>query len=1093
MSFNLSSWSIRRPVPTIVLFLVLIVLGWMSFTQLGIDNNPNIDIPAVEVRVTQPGAGPTELETQVTKEIEDAIAGLGNIDNIISTVSDGVSTTTVNFILGTDSDRATNDVRNAVAQIRQNLPQDINEPIVQRLEFAGGPIMTYVVTSQRQSVEQLSNLVDQTISRALLSVQGVAQIQRVGGVDREIRVDLDPDRLQALGITATQVNDQVRAFNANLPGGRAQIGDNEQSIRTLGSAANVEELKNYQIVLPNGGFVALSSLGEVSDSSAEVRQTARLDGKPVVAFQVLRSTGSTLVTVEEGVRKAVDQLPKILPADVKLQLIFTRADFIRESYRNTIDDLILASVLAVVTILLFLRNWRATIIAAVALPLSIIPTFAVQKLLGYTLNNMSLLALALAVGNLVDDAVVEIENMERHIEMGKKPMQAAFDSSAEVGLAVLASAATIISVFLPVAFMGGVPGQFFQPFGVTIAVSTIFSTLVARMVTPLMGAYLLKEKKSRGAQEHRGRGARKYFNLKSVWESLARPNPTPPRQLQGRGEPAHSTTGSTFRKIQNPKSKIQPYRQLLSWALRHRLTTMAIALVFFIGSLMLVPLIPKGFVDNGDLGISTVSIELPPGSTLQDTEQVAQQANNLIHQNSAVASVLGNQEVDKATLTVKLKPKEERDISQVEFEQQLRPQFAQIPGARISFQSQGAAGSSKDLSIVLKSENPQALSEAANTLEQQMRTIPGLVEVASGASLAKPEILIKPDPARAGDLGVTVQAIASTASLATIGDTEANLAKFNLPDRQIPIRVQIATEARNNIDTIRNLRVPGENNTLVPLEAVADIRFGSGPARIDRYDRSRQVSVEANLQGISLGDAFNAVQKLPAMNPLPSGVVQQSAGDAEIMQEIFGRFGGALALGVMCIYAVLVLLYNNFLHPLTIMVALPLSLGGALLGLMIAQKALGLYALIGIVLLMGIVTKNSILLVDYTLINQQEGKTQRQALIEAGVSRLRPILMTSLATVAGTIPLALGIGAGAEVRSPMGIATMGGFTTSTLLTLLVVPVLFTYVDNLQRSITQFMQRRFGRKASLAEMDNGNGANGFHNPDEKPQSQFPIRK
>lgn len=1064
MSFNLSNWSIRRPVPTIVLFLVLTVLGWMSFTQLGIDNNPNIDIPAVEVRITQPGAGPTELETQVTKEVEDAVAGLGNIDNIISTVNDGISTTTVNFILGTDSDRATNDVRNAVAQIRQDLPQDINEPIVQRLEFAGGSIMTYAVTSERQSVEQLSNLVDQTISRRLLSVKGVAQIRRVGGVDREIRVDLNPDRLRSLGITATQVNDQVRAFNANLPGGRAEIGSNEQSIRTLGSAANVKDLNNYQIVLPNGSFVSLSSLGTVSDRFGEVRQTARLNGKPVVAFQVLRSTGSTLVTVEEGVTKAVDNLPQILPKDVKLQLIFSRADFIRESYRSTIDDLILASVLAVVTVMLFLRDWRATLIAAVAIPLSMIPTFAVQKLLGYTLNNMSLLALALAVGNLVDDAVVEIENMERHIQMGKNSFQAAFDSSAEVGVAVLASAATIIGVFLPVAFMGGVPGQFFQPFGVTVAVSTVFSTLVARTVTPLMGAYLLKQKKSKRGRTELGEM----------------------RKLRELGEREESI-------IQNPKSRrFQPYRQMLSWALRHRLTTMAIALAFFVGSLALIPMIPKGFVDNGDLGISTVSIELPPGSTLADTEVVAQQATNLLRKNPAVTSVLGTQEVDKATLTVKLKPKEERDISQIEFEQQMRSQFVQIAGARISFQSQGAGGSDKDVSIVLRSENPPALTQAANTLEQQMRTIPGLVEVASNASLAKPEILIKPDPARAGDLGVTVQAIARTASLATIGDNEANLAKFNLPDRQIPIRVQIAPEARDNIDTIRNLQVPGENNTLVPLEAVADIRFGSGPARIDRYDRARQISVGGNLQGISLGEAVNAVQKLPAMNPLPPGVVQQSAGDAEIMQEIFGRFGGALALGVMCIYAVLVLLYNNFLHPLTIMAALPFSLGGALLGLMIAQKALGIYALIGIVLLMGIVTKNSILLVDYTLINLQEGKTQRQALIEAGVSRLRPILMTSLATVAGTIPLALGIGAGSEVRQPMGIATMGGFTTSTLLTLLVVPVLFTYVDNFQRRITHFMQRRFGRKASYLVEENGNGKNGFHNSDET-QSQFPIRK
>lgn len=1066
MSFNLSSWSIRRPVPTIVLFIVLTLLGWISFTQLGIDNNPNIDIPAVQIQVTQPGAGPAELETQVTKEIEDTVAGLGNIDNIISTVSDGVSTTTVNFILGTDSDRATNDVRNAVAQIRQNLPQDINEPIVQRLDFAGGPIMTYAVTSERQSVEQLSNLVDQTISRALLSVKGVAQIRRVGGVDREIRVDLAPDRLQALGITATQVNEQIRNFNINLPGGRAEVGSSEQSIRTLGSAANVEELRNYQIVLPDGSFVPLSSLGTVSDRFGEVRQTALLNGKPVVAFQVLRSTGSTLVTVEEGVTAAVEDLQKTLPANVKLQLIFTRADFIRESYHNTIDDLILASLLAVVTILLFLRSWRATIIAAVALPLSIIPTFAVQQLLGYTLNNMTLLALALAVGNLVDDAVVEIENMERHLEMGKKPFQAAIDSAAEVGLAVIACSATIIGVFLPVAFMGGVPGQFFQPFGLTVAISTVFSTLVARMVTPLMGVYLLKEKKTGVTKDQKKKFSR------------------------------HSPQITT----RNSK-RFQPYRQLLSWALRHRLTTVAIALAFFIGSLMLIPLIPKGFVDSGDISLSTVNIELPPGATLQDTEKVAQQATGLIRQSPVVDNILATQGgsgttqgINTATLTVKLKPKKERDISQVQFEQQLRPKFTQIPGARISFQSQGGGGDKKDLSIVLKSENPTLLIQTANALEQQMRTIPGLVEVASTASLAKPEILIQPDPARAADLGVTVQAIARTASLATIGDTEANLAKFNLPDRQIPIRIQINPEARDNIDTIRNLRVPGKNNTLVPLEAVANIRFGSGPARIDRYDRSRQVSVEANLQGTSLGQALNAVQKLPAMNPLPAGVLQQSSGDAKIMQEIFGRFGGAFALGVMSIYIVLVLLYNNFLHPITIMAALPFSLGGALLGLMIAQKALGIYALIGIVLLMGIVTKNSILLVDYTLINLAEGKSRREALLEAGVSRLRPILMTSLATVAGTIPLALGIGAGAEVRQPMGIAIMGGFTTSTLLTLVVVPVLFTYVDNFQNRIMKLMQRWFGRQqgSQLIGMENGNSTNGHHSTDET-QSQFPIRK
>ena len=1039
MSFNLSGWSIRKPVPTIVLFLVLTVVGWLSFTQLGIDSNPNIDVPTVSVTVTQPGAGPSELESQVTKKVEDAIAGLGNIDNMISTVNDGVSSTVVNFVLGTNTDRATNDVRNAIAQIRQNLPADINEPIVKRLEFAGGSIMTYAVVSENRSVEDLSYLVDETISRALLSVPGVAQVKRLGGVDREIRVNLDPLRLQSLGITATQVNDQIRAFNVNLPGGRGEIGGSEQTIRTLGSAPNVDVLKTYEIVLPNGSSVPLSSLGEVTNGFAEVRQSALLNGKPVVAYQVLRSTGSTLVTVEEGVRKAVEQLQKTLPPDVKQQLIFTRADFIRESYQSTIDDLIVASVLAVVVILLFLRNWRATLITAVALPLSIIPTFAVQKMLGYTLNNMTLLALALAIGNLVDDAVVEIENMERHMEMGKTPMQAALESSEEVGLAVMASAATIIAVFLPVAFMGGIPGQFFQPFGMTVAISTIFSTLVARTVTPMMGAYLLKEKK-----------------VKSKKSS-----------------PRFYGFPDTFR------VRFQPYRGLLKWALRHRLMTLGVALAFFIASLMLVPLIPKGFVDSGDIGLSSVTVELPPGSTLEDTNKVVQQATQIIQQSPVVNSVLASigtsggtdaGGVNKATLSIQLKPKEERNLSQSQFEQQLRPRFAEIPGARISFQSQGGGGGTKDVSIVLKSENPEALTQAADALEKQMRALPGLVEVSSTASLVKPEILVIPDPARAADLGVTVQAIARTASLATIGDNEANLAKFNLPDRQIPIRIQIDPKTRNDIDTIRNLQVPGQNNTLVPLVSVADIRFGSGPAQIDRYDRSRQVSVQGNLQGMSLGEAVTTVKKLPAMNPLPPGVTEQSSGDAKIMAEIFGRFGGALALALMCIYAILVLLYNNFLHPVTIMAALPFSLGGALVGLMIAQKALGIYALIGVVLLMGIVTKNSILLVDYTLINMQEGKSQYKAVLEAGVSRLRPIMMTSLASIAGTVPLALGLGAGSEVRSPMGIAVLGGFTTSTLLTLVVVPVLFTYIDSFQYWLTQLPKRGFSRKRGRRKAD-----------------------
>lgn len=1036
---QLSAWSIRKPVPTIVLFLVLMVAGLMAFTQLGIDSNPNIDIPAVNVTVTQAGAGPTELETQVTKKVEDAVAGLGNIDEINSVVSDGTSITTISFVLGTDSDRATNDVRNAIAQIRQDLPEEINEPIVQRLEFAGGSIMTYAVLSERRSVDELSDLVDRTISRELLNVKGVSQIRRVGGLDREIRVNLSPERLQALNITATQVNDQLRAINIDLPGGRSDVGGSENNIRTLGSAQTVAELQAYPIVLPNGGTVPLSTLGQVEDDFADVRQLARFldvtqqESTPVVAFSVLRSTGSTLVSVEEGVRAAVEKLRPTLPEDVQLELIVTRADAIRESSAATQGALVGGSVLTVVVVGLFLRDWRPTLITALALPLSIVPTFLVMRSLDYTLNGMTLLALALAMGNLVDDAICMIENIDQHLQMGKTPKQAALDASAEIGFAVIATTATIVAVFVPVAFMGGVPGQFFQPFGITVAVATMFSTLVAVTVTPMLASYLLQ--------------------------------PKPASSLR----PKHHAASHL-----EPRSRPQPYRGLLAWALRHRLVTLAIALLFFIGSLQLVPLIPKGLFSAGDTGISTVSIELPPGSTLAETDAIAQQVTDLVQTHPAVSNIFievgsaggGSARsegggIDTARLVVTLKPKEERDRTQNEFEADMRQQFSQIPGARVSFESQGAAGSSKDLNLVLKSQNADALSAVAIALEQQMRGLPGLVEVSSSASQVKPEILIIPDLQRAADLGVTVQSIARTASIATIGATDSNSAKFDLPDRQIPIRVQLDPQTRTDLDTLRSLRIPSQSGRLVPLTAVANIRIGSGPATIERIDRARQVTLGANLEGLSLGDALAQVQQLPAMQTLPADVDQRPAGDAEIMRDIFSRFLLALGTGVLCIYAILVLLYNGFLHPLTILASLPLSIGGALLGLMITQKELGLFALIGIVLLMGLVTKNAILLVDSALANQREaGMPQFRAVMESGVSRLRPILMTTFSTIAGMVPIALELGAEAETRSPMAIAVIGGMTTATLLTLVVIPVIFTYIDGLQWRLSKwFGQRR----------------------------------
>ncbi len=1062
MSFNISAWSIRSPIPTIVLFLVLTLAGLVAFPFLGIDESPNIDIPSVNVTVVQPGADPTELESQVTKRVEDAVAGLGNIDEIISTVTDGSSVTQINFVLGTNSDRATNDVRNAISQIRQNLPQDINEPIIQRLDAAsGGPIVTYAVASPRRSTAELSNLVDQTVSRALLAVQGVSQVNRIGGVDQEIRVDLDPTRLQADGLTVNQVNDQIRAFNINLPGGRSNLGGSEQTIRTLGSASSVQALQDYQITLPKGGFVPLSSLGTVTDGTAEPRRLARLNNQPVVAFSVLRSNGSVLVAVEEGVRKAVDDLQKTLPSDIRLQLINNvRANYIRESYSASIESVVLGAVLAVATIWLFLRDRRATFITAVALPLSLIPTFAVLKVLGYTLNNMTLLALALVVGILVDDAIVEIENIERHMQMGKSPFRASLDASAEIGLAVVATTMSIVAVFGPVAFMTGVTGQYFRPFGLSVAASVLFSLLVARMVTPLMAAYLLK---GHGEREARRNGKRKQSDS---LPSLAAPF-TPTQEARG------GTTIQPERQRRDslreaPKDRLaEAYQPILKWALRNRMLTLGASLVFLVGSFSLVPSLPFGLFGTADQGLSVISLELPPGATLNDTDRAAQQLTTQLLKNPNVSAVQTDQAVNTATLYVLLKPKEERKISQLDFENQVRPLFAQVPGVRLSFAGRGFGGS-KELSVVLKSENAQALNQVATTLEQQMHQVPGLVEISSNASLLKPEVIIRPDPARAGDQNVSVQSIARTAYVATLGDSDANLAKFDLPDRQIPIRVQLAPQFRTDIDTIRNLQVASQNGNLVALQTVADIQLGNGPSQIRRYNRSRQISVDANLRGTALGEALQKVNALPALKNLPADVTQERVGNAKIMGQLFGNVGAALGAAVVFIYVVLVLLFGDFLHPLTIMVALPFSLGGAFFALLVTHKELGLYALIGIVLLMGLVSKNSILLVDYALLNQKEGKSTYRAVLDSGVARLRPILMTTIAMIAGMLPIALGVGAGSELRSPMAIAVIGGLATSTLLTLVVVPVIFTYIDSLQDRLSRTVFRRASERQAEDE-------------------------
>lgn len=1036
---NISAWSIKHPVPVLVLFLLLTLAGLASFFQLGIDESPNIDIPIVSVTVNQTGAAPAELESQVTRKIEDVVAGIGNIKHIYSTINEGVAATTIEFELDTDVDRAVNDVRNEVSKIRTQLPKDVDEPIVQRVDFVGLPFATYSVSSDKRTPEELSWFVDNRISRGLMGVKGVGQVQRAGGVDREIRVNLDPYKLEAVGATADIVSAQVRATNINLPGGRGEVGAKEETIRTLGSAETPEDLASTRIMLPNKKWVRLDTLGEVNDGTSEPRQLAMLDGKPVVAFQIVRSQGANMVSVEDAVDEKLKELKQSLPPDIKIEKIRSQTHYVRESYHAALDSLLIGAGLAVFVVWLFLRDWHSAVISSLAMPLSLIPTFLVMQMAGFTMNNMSLLGLALVIGVLVDDAIVEVENIVRHMSMGKDPYKAALEAADEIGLAVVATTATIIVVFVPVAFMGGIPGKFLKQFGLVVTTAVFFSLAVARMLTPLMAAYLLK----------------------------------PVKESDLHGKLSHI------------------YDTLLSKALRHRLMTVLIAVFFFIGSLVLFRMMPTSVMGNIDRGESILDVQLPPGSTLAQTKQSFDELSAILVKRPEVQSVLcqvgsastgrfgrpnGAGEVSKGSIYITLKPRGERRLSQQEFEDSIRPALNAVPGVRLKFTVSG--GITGKLKIILASDDGEALYKTAYALEEQMRGIDGLSDIVSSASLERPEIQILPDFARAAEQWVSVNSIARTALIATLGDVDANLAKFNLQDRQINIRVQLDPRYRLDPQVIGNLRVQRLDGKLIPLSAVATVRYGSGPAQIDRYDRLRQVTIDASLDNdLTLGQALEKVHKLPAYKEMPQSVKNIPAGDVEIQRDIFSGFTWALAVGILLIYAVLVLLFGGFLHPITIMVSLPLSLGGALLALVIARESLGFYALIGIVMLMGLVTKNAILLVEYCIVAMNEGMDRTHAIFKSGQARMRPIVMTTVAMIAGMLPIALKFGAGAEARAPMAVAVVGGLITSTLLTLVVVPVVFTYIDDFQvwlvNRIMKVYRKGYGIPAKEEELTHHN--------------------
>jgi multidrug efflux pump subunit AcrB len=961
---------------------------------------------------TLDGAAPAQLETEVARKIEDSVATLQGVKNIYTRVLDGVATITVEFILEKNLSDAVNDVRDAVSRVRADLPAEMRDPSVTKTTTAGRVVMTFTAEAAQANGQpaldapDLSWFVDNTVAKRLLSVPGVGAVKRVGGVYREVRVELDDARMAALRVSALDVSRQLRNVQREEPGGRGDVSGAEQSVRTLATVQTASALSRMEIPLPDGRHVTLSEIAKVSDTVAEPRAVAEQDGRSVVGFEIFRTRGAGETEVAAGARAAVREL-RAKHANVVLREVIDNAQPVEENFDASMEMLWEGAILAVLVVLWFLRDWRATIVAAAALPLSAIPAFLGQYLFGYTLNMVTLLSLALVVGVLVDDAIVEIENIARHLRMGKSPMQAALEAADEIGMAVIATTFSLVAVFLPTAFMSGIPGKFFKQFGWTAVLAILASLVVARLLTPMMAAYILKP--ARHGEEKDGFIMRRYMRL-------------------------------------------------MQWCLRHRGLTMLAATVFFGLSISLVRLLPTGFVPAGDRAQTQINVELPPGSTLLETRAVAERvrlaAMQVPHIKTVFSSIGGGSSGDafapgaaaearRAVLTLTTVHRDDRKESLAQIESSLRAKLADIPGARYTV---GPPETGIKMQLVLRSEDAVALTAAARQAERELRTLRGIGNVSSSASLVRPEIIVRPDFARAADLGVTAASIGETVRVATAGDYEQALAKMNVSERQVPIRVKLPDAVRADLDAIGRLTVPGKNGPVL-LANVADITMESGPAQIDRLNRSRNVILEVELNGRSLGEVNAEARALPALKNLPASVQIAELGDAQEMQNLFASFGIAMLIGVLCIYGVLVLLFTDFLQPVTILAALPLSIGGAFVALLLTHKALSMPTMIGLIMLMGIVTKNSILLVDYAILARKAGMNRFDALVDACHKRSRPIVMTTIAMGAGMLPLALGLSGDPSFRSPMAVAVIGGLITSTLLSLLVVPAVFTYVDD----------------------------------------------
>ncbi len=1124
---NLSAWSIRNPVIPLVLFTALLFAGLVSFSRMDVTNNPDVEFPGVSVGISQPGAAPTEIENQITQQVESAVSAINGVKSINSTASEGFSSTFVEFEIGTDPDDAVGEVKNAIDTVRGNLPDGILEPRITKAEVAGGFLGIYAVQADDMTIEQLSWFVDDTVAKRLNNITGMAEVGRWGGVDREIEVILDPAKMQALGVTASQINAVLRQTNLDAAGGLAEVGGTRQSLRVLGNNDSAYELSQRQIQLGGGRTIRLADVATVRDGFSERTSIGEVGDREVVNFYMSRARGASDVTVFDTAKAEIAEIEAENPG-VKFIPLFNTVVYTESQYRSSMAALIEGALLAVVVVFLFLRDWRATFISSVAIPLSAIPTFFFMDLLGFNLNFLSLLALALVAGVLVDDAIVEIENIVRHMRMGKTAYQASIDAADEIGLPVVATSFCIVAVFLPVGLMPGISGQFFQNFGLTVVVAVLMSLAVARMITPLMAAYFLASKGhaahgegpwmdrymntlawtlDRGKMRDRRDGIEGprsrffytisllitvlillgvtgfgLFAINGAIAGLNIPNQVADAVSSDSNSTAHFLVSKlfeiaqlvlavgltfilgwlVFKLIELPSRGSGRFamstRYMAARFYDHRVWMLGVGWFSFLITMVLFASIPGQFQPSIDDANSTVDIEMVPGTTLETTKRVTEQVVDILEQQQEVELMLERVRIGNANIYITLK--EDRERTSIEFEREVGPLLQNIPDARVRFESQsGGFGSGRDLTVMLAGSDPALLEETAATLVEQMRTIDDLVAPRISADLNRPEIIITPREEIAAELGVSTIALSQTIRIATLGEIEQNAAKFSLSDRQIPIRVKLSEEARTELTTIENLPVQTNSGGTVPLSRVADISFGSGPTAIQRYNQNRRVLIGADLaSGVVKGEAQAQVDALPILQNLPTGVIRDVVGEDEWQQEMLQNLTIAIIAGVLLVFACLVLLYKRLMSPLVNMTSLALAPLGGIMLLWLVGMPQTMPVYIGILLLLGIVSKNSILLIDFAIEEMDRGTAKLEAIMEAGHKRAQPIVMTTVAMTAGMIPTAISLTGDGAWRQPMGIVVIGGLIMSTLLTLVIVPAGFSLADGFERRVGPWLRR-----------------------------------